>query len=214
MSVGAIAMLFASGFLAHQSHPVMMRGVAWFSILFPAVMLVAVRFDGAMRETIPAGDFANLVLKTDTQETQVKHYRDWISVCNWIRTHTDSEGLWLTPRRQQSFKWHTGRAELACWKDMPQNAVSLVNWGKRLSDSYQFDAQKKLMPWTEQKLQELRTKYGIRYVLLDKRVLRQGPIMLPMLYPTQAEANESFAVFEFPGVDSLPTNHPNTKPKD
>lgn len=212
MMIGAIALAFGSGWIVHQSIPKRIRGMAWIAILVPGILLLYFRFDGAVRETIPAGDKAHLIVKTDTEEDQQKHYSDWIAVCDWIRDNTDKEGLWLTPRRQQSFKWHTGRPELACWKDAPQNAVALVEWGKRLTNAFQFNDRKILQPWTEQKLQELRNQYGIRYVLLDRRVLRQSTLLLPMLYPTELKSNDTFAVFEFQDADRfLPTN-PTTKP--
>jgi hypothetical protein len=189
-----------------------MRWSVWFAILIPGTLLLYERLDGAFKETIPAGDKAHLIVKTDSPEDQQKHYRDWVAVCQWIKENTDKEGLWLTPRRQQSFKWHTGRAELACWKDAPQNAVALVEWGSRLAIAYQFNEQKILQPWTEQKLQDLRNQYGIRYVLLDRRVLRQSPLLLPMLYPINNDSNSTFAVFEFQDANPAPANHLPTKP--
>ena len=149
-------------------------------------------------EAIPAGDKAHFVAKSDSESEQVKQFEDWLRVCEWIRNRSDSESLWLTPRRQQSFKWHTGRPELACWKDAPQNAEAVVEWSQRLADAYQFNKEKILQPWTTEKLWELHAKYGIRYVLLDRRVAGQTPPLLPILYPSQDEPNETFAVFELP----------------
>lgn len=212
MMIGAVAIAFGSGWVVHQSKPKRMQWLVWFAILIPGALLLYERLDGAFKETIPAGDKAHLIVKTDSPEDQQKHYRDWLAVCQWIRENTDKEGLWLTPRRQQSFKWHTGRAELACWKDAPQNAVALVEWGSRLADAFQFNDQKILQPWTEQKLLDLRTQYGIRYVLLDRRVLRQSSLLLPMLYPTEDHSNSTFAVFEFQDSNPAPANHLTTKP--
>lgn len=202
MLIGVLVVAFASGWLQSRTHPVWSRSWAWCAILGPGFLLLGTRFEGAIHETIPAGDKAHLIVKTDSAEDQLKHYRDWLAVCLWIRDNTEKEGLWLTPRRQQSFKWHTERPELACWKDAPQNAVALVEWSSRLAKAYTYNERKILQPWTKQKLSELRTQYGIRYVLLDKRVLRQSPILLPMLYPGAANGNDTFAVYEFP--DSAP----------
>ncbi len=212
MMIGAVAIAFGSGWIVHQTKPKRMRWLVWFAILIPGSLLLYERLDGAFRETIPAGDKAHLIVKTDTPEDQQKHYRDWVAVCQWIKKNTDKEGLWLTPRRQQSFKWHTGRAELACWKDAPQNAVALVEWGSRLANAFQFNDQKILQPWTEQKLLDLRNQYGIRYVLLDRRVLRQSPLLLPMLYPTNEASNSTFAVFEFQDSNLPPATNLPTKP--
>ena len=67
-----------------------------------------------------------------------------------------------------------------------------------MADAYQFDKMKILQPWTTERLWELQTKYGVRYVLLDRRVIGQTPPLIPILYPSQNEFNETFAVFELP----------------
>jgi len=199
MMIGAIVVSFAYGRLRFSSNlPLGVRLCAWVYALVPGLILLGYRFEANLHERIPAGDKAHFVAKSDSEADQAKHFEDWLRVCEWIRKNSDPELLWLTPRRQQSFKWHTGRPELACWKDAPQNANAMVEWSKRLADAYQFDKEKILQPWTTDKLWELHNKYGIRYVLLDRRVAKQAPPLLPILYPTQNELNETFAVFEIP----------------
>lgn len=161
-------------------------------------LLIGTRFWEHSREWIPFGDRARLLSKKDDETQQRQQYRDWLEVCDWIVNNTDSEGLWLTPRNQQSFKWHTLRGELAAWKDMPQDANSVVEWAKRLEDAYPVDDQKALQPWTSERLWMLHQKYGIRYVLVDRRVPGQGPPLLPMLFPGVGSSNATFSVFEFP----------------
>ncbi len=198
MMIGAIAVSFAYGRLALPLNPRLAKWVAWVYVLVPGFILLGYRFESNYNERIPAGDKAHFVAKSDSDAEQVKQFEDWLKVCEWIRKNSDTKSLWLTPRRQQSFKWHTGRPELACWKDSPQNAAALVEWGQRLADAYQFDKEKILQPWTTEKLWELHNKYGIRYVLLDRRVGKQFPPLLPILYPSQNELNDTFAVFEIP----------------
>jgi hypothetical protein len=205
MMVGAIMVSFAFGRLGFPANGATKRGigttirwVAWAYTLVPGLILLAYRFEANYNEQIPAGDKAHFVAKSDSDADQVKQYKDWLKVCDWISKNSEQDSLWLTPRRQQSFKWHTGRPELASWKDAPQNAAALVDWSQRLADAYLFDKEKILQPWTTEKLWELHNKYGIRYVLLDRRVAKQTPPLLPILYPTQNELNDTFAVFEIP----------------
>jgi hypothetical protein len=200
MMIGSLVISYAYGKLVFDPNPALLRVMAWFALLVPGVVLLGYRFDSNVREGIPAGDKAHFVAKTDSEMDQLNQYRDWLRVCDWIQGHTDENALWLTPRRQQSFKWRTGRAELACWKDAPQNAESLVQWGERLADAYQFGEKKILQPWTDEKLWDLHKKYGIRYVLLDRRVAKQSLPLLPLLYPSSNEFNDNFAVFEFPSM--------------
>ncbi len=196
MMIGSLVVSLAYGRLAFMPNPVAAKWLAWAGVLVPGFILLGYRFEANYHETIPAGDKAHFVAKSDSEFDQIKQFEDWLRVCDWIKQHSDADSLWLTPRRQQSFKWHTGRPELACWKDAPQNAAALVEWSQRLADAYQFDKTKILQPWTTDKLWELQGKYGIRYVLLDRRVVGQNPPLLPTLYPSQNEFNETFAVFE------------------
>ncbi len=198
MMLGGLAVSFAYGRLVFTRNPIGARCVAVTSALIPGLILLGYRFEANWNETIPAGDKAHFVAKSDSESDQLKQFQDWLRACAWIRANSDPESLWLTPRRQQSFKWHTGRPELACWKDAPQNAEALVEWSQRLADAYQFNKEKILQPWTTEKLWELQSKYGIRYVLLDRRVAKQTPPLLPILYPSQNEINDTFAVFEIP----------------
>lgn len=202
MMIGSLVVSFAYGRLAFTPNPVAAKWLARAGLLVPGFILLGYRFEANYHETIPAGDKAHFAAKSDSESDQIKQFEDWRRVCDWIRQNSDVESLWLTPRRQQSFKWHTGRPELACWKDAPQNAAALVEWSQRLADAYQFDKTKTLQPWTTEKLRELQGKYGIRYVLLDRRVVGQSLPLLPILYPTQNEFNETFAVFELPSQNA------------
>ena len=198
LMIGALAISFAYGHLWYRPFPNLARWFVCCCAFLPGIVLLGFRFEANCTETIPAGDKAHFVAKSDSDSDQQKQFQDWLRVCRWIKENSEPHSLWLTPRRQQSFKWHTGRPELACWKDAPQNAEALVEWSKRLADAYPFDKAKNLEPWTTEKLWELQAKYGIRYVLLDRRVTGQNPPLLPILYPSPTELNESFAVFEFP----------------
>jgi hypothetical protein len=144
------------------------------------------------------GERARLLSKSDGLDEQLVHYEDWLRVCEYVRSKTEPGSLWLTPRNQQTFKWHTQRGEVAAWKDMPQDAASVVEWFERLSECYPVDSERSLEPWTTEKILELHKRYGFRYVLIDRRVGGQSPPLLPMLYPGVLEENSTFAVFEIP----------------
>ena len=198
MMVGALAVSFAFGQLRFTPYVFSSRCVVGACAFIPGIVLLGYRFESNSNELIPAGDKAHFVAKSDSEAEQLRQFKDWVRVCDWIKTNSEPGSLWLTPRRQQSFKWRAGQAELACWKDAPQNAEAVVQWSERLADAYQFDSEKKLLPWTDEKLWALHAKYGIRYVLLDRRVHGQIPPLLPIIYPSQNDLNATFAVFEFP----------------
>lgn len=58
---------------------------------------------------------------------------DWISACEWIRQHTRPEARVLTPPFVQTFKWRAERPEVVNWKDIPQDARSIVAWWERMT---------------------------------------------------------------------------------
>jgi hypothetical protein len=201
MALAAVVVSLAYSQLQFLPRPQLGYALGCIGLFIPGLLLLGFRFNENYQERIPAGDKAHLVVKTDSDDEQVRQYGDWLRACEWIGNNTDTQGLWLTPRRQQSFKWRTGRPELACWKDAPQNAVALVAWGERLADAYRFEGERKILqPLSEDQLWKLHEKYGIRYVLLDMRVAGQQRPTLPLLYPTREEPNDCFHVFEFPAT--------------
>jgi hypothetical protein len=206
LALALVAVGVCTGVLQFAQQAFWKRSLILVCSLVAAIAIIWSRHQENSNEKIPVGEKLNFVLKSDTPAAQVQQFSDWKRVCDWIKSETQTEPLWLTPRRQQSFKWRTSRAELASWKDMPQNAVAVVEWNRRIKDSYQYDKQKNLLPITTEKLEELRSKYGIHYVLLDLRVKGQTIPGWQLLYPRSPDSNSSFAVLEAPS--SLETQIP------
>ena len=46
---------------------------------------------------------------------------------------SSAQAIFLTPTDHQTFKWYAQRAELVTWKDVPQDAESIVEWSERLT---------------------------------------------------------------------------------
>ncbi len=97
----------------------------------------------------------------------------WMAMCEWIRENTESDGVFLTPQRAQTFKWHAQRAEVVTRKDIPQDALSMIEWRRRISDIYQTGAWQNGTPrWTRSiaslgavRLREVAETYGADYAL-------------------------------------------------
>ncbi len=166
--------------------------------MFVSIWILWERVDQHKSAIIPPGERQNFLVKQDTPDDERRYYTDWIAVCNWIRENIDDDGLWLTPRRQQSFKWRTHKAELACWKDMPQNAADVVLWNDRIQSAYTYDEKKRLLPLTEEKLRTLAREYPVRYLLLDMRVAGQQIPSWKQLYPSPPDLNATFVVIQVP----------------
>ncbi len=71
-----------------------------------------------------------------TRENRKRVMSDWIAVCDWVNESLPPDELLLTPRNQQSFKWYAQRAEVVNWKDVPQDAESLIEWRRRFFEIF------------------------------------------------------------------------------
>ena len=135
-------------------------------------------------------------------EQQRQSFRDWLAVCDWIRVATPEDELFLTPRHQQTFKWYAERAEVVNWKDVPQDAASLLEWQTRFDDVFPrqlgtvaLSAMR--VPISYTKLREYRRRYGVRLMVVDNRIAtKQLPLV--KLYPADGQSNETYSVYELP----------------
>ena len=60
----------------------------------------------------------------------------WIDACRWVRDNTPEDAIFLVPRKCDSFKWHARRAEVGNWKEIPQDAKSIVEWSRKMKRFY------------------------------------------------------------------------------
>ncbi|MGN6547128.1 MAG: DUF6798 domain-containing protein [Aureliella sp.] len=126
--------------------------------------------------------------------------RDWQAVCDWVAENTPTDALFLTPRAQQTFKWYAGRAEVVCYKDVPQDSRSLLEWYDRLVHcAPPRGPGGEPLGWTTSQLRALQARYHFQYVLVDRRIQREPPL-LEIVYPNSSIANGTYAVFKFSDV--------------
>ncbi len=156
-------------------------------------------------DSIPPAD-RRLFAPTPNLDTIDRHrvFFDWLAVCNWINNNTPPDSLWLTPRYQQTFKWYAGRAEIYSWKDVPQDNRSVLEWYDRSRTCAQpRDAQGRVRDWTAEELRRLSSRYGFRWVLIDRRFQRSPPL-LKLVFPAHdaqsgvSVINSTYAVFYIP----------------
>ena len=167
----------------------------WIGMIALGGFVLNDRFQTLTRTEMAEANYRSLPVRDKTPEERELIYQDWLRVCGWVEKNTPEDGLWLTPRHQQTFKWYTHRNELACWKDIPQDSKNMLEWWERLQDAYQKDENDEWKEWTTERLYELRAKYGIRYVLVDRRIQEQPPL-LPLVYPLNDQWNDTYAIFE------------------
>lgn len=117
-----------------------------------------------------------------------KRMRDpaaWREMCDWVRENTPTDALVLVPQTSQSFKWWAERGEVVTRKDIPQDALSMIEWRRRLSDVFQIGAWGDgTIRWAPSyahlgagRLRELAEAYGADYAL-DQASWRDADVPL------------------------------------
>jgi hypothetical protein len=125
-------------------------------------------------------------------------FDNWRRACNWAADNTPRDAKFLTPRRQQTFKWYAGRAEVACWKDVPQDAAAIVAWKQTLAEIFPAGAvDADLAYHRDAELVALARRHGAAYILIDRT--RSGrPVGLPLAYPQMPGENRTYAIYRVP----------------
>ena len=168
-------------------------------ILAAAVVLVGLSSAGRIRLGLPAS-VSHRVLglqRGATPQRQQRVFADWRAVCRWARATTPPEEVFLTPRHQQSFKWYAQRGEVVNWKDVPQDAASLLQWWERFPEVFPQRLGTMRVSIRYDVLREFRRRYGVRYMVVDRRVTGAN-LPLVRVYPRGDEANETYAVYRLP----------------
>ena len=130
-------------------------------------------------------------------DRQQQVYRDWLAVCRWARLSSPSDEVFLTPRHQQTFKWYAERGEVVNWKDVPQDAKSLLEWHRRFQEIFPRRLGHIRVTIRYDDLRQFRRRYGARWMIVDQRICGDR-LPLVRLYPVAGERNDTFAVYELP----------------
>ncbi len=182
-------MLSASGWLRRS-------GVA---ALLLAIGLVLYSSIDRMQIGVPPSA-SNRLLGWDADadsEQQRQVFADWLAVCRWAQLSTPEDEVFLTPRHQQTFKWYAGRAEVVNWKDVPQDATSLLEWNRRFADVFPIRLGTVRVTINYDHLRRYRHQYNVRFMIVDRRVVGQK-LPLVRVYPQESEDNGNYAVYELP----------------
>lgn len=122
----------------------------------------------------------------DTQQVD----EAWFDVCDWIRdpANTSPESTFLTPTRQQTFKWYAQRPDVVTWKDTPQDAIGLTHWWKRREAVYLLGR----WPWQDrEQFANITQQYGVTHVVWPDQGNRRPPENGEQIY-----RNDLFRVFK------------------
>lgn len=120
----------------------------------------------------------------------------WTDICGWVKEHVPPGTCALTPRGAASFTWRTGLPEVVGWKNSPQDAASLVEWRRRITDCFSVDGtirdmERSTAALGEARMREVAERYGatIAIVPLDSPGLAELPFK-------RLHANDRYAVLQ------------------
>lgn len=141
---------------------------------------------------ISNADARSLPQYPDNDQRFRQSQQNWMKVCDWIRQNTPKDAIFITPHQQQTFKWYASRTEVVSWKDIPQDAESIVQWHQRLKEIQepQTVSELGLLMYTDQRLADLAVRYRARYIVLPQRAYELacndpaiGKPNFPCVYP-------------------------------
>ena len=149
----------------------------------------------------PVADRRSLPEYEGKPEKTFQTYENWKLACLWIRENTPEDAVFLTPAKQQTFKWYAQRAEVVNWKDSPQDAERLIEWLDRIRrfQRTQFDYQGGLWAYSDEQLREIANEYGVTHIMTLQSDFESRPVRgtsFKQVYPQQADSRSTYVVFE------------------
>jgi hypothetical protein len=131
-------------------------------------------------------------------ENRVENYAAWRDACRWVAEsgQIPKGSRFLTPRVSQTFRWYARRAEVVNWKDIPQDARSIVNWWHALCEVHAYRDPSGQLRWLPNLAQagtgrivSLARRYGAQYILVPS----WPPLELPIVYQ-----NTTYTIYLIP----------------
>ena len=151
----------------------------------------------------PGADMQGRPADAGQRQAAWRNYEQWRRACRWIAQYTQPEDRFLTPLRQQTFKWYAGRSELVTWKDIPQDARGIVEWWKRVQDVWAhsrltYGGRELSQKLRRDRLFELARRYDCDYILIDRSSQQAIFGRDNQVYPNAFERNDSHRVYVVP----------------
>ena len=122
----------------------------------------------------------------------------WWDVCDWVKHETPPDARFLTPRGVTSFHWRAERAEVVCWKNIPQSPAAIVDWRQRIVDCFSSDGTltsqfSSTVSLGAKRLNEVAEKYDADFVIAPRKSLVAIPDGSPAVY-----RNNTYVVLPLP----------------
>ncbi len=109
----------------------------------------------------------------------------WRDACQWVRDNTSPDAVLLVPRLSQSLSWYAERRSVVNWKDVPQDATTLLTWRDRYYDVYwHVDEENLYVPYRSladqgtARIRKLAKQYGADFLITRE----YPPLQIPAVY--------------------------------
>jgi len=119
-------------------------------------------------------------------------FEAWHAACAWVGDpmNIPPGARFITPRLAQTFGWYSGHSEVVSWKNVPQDAVDIIEWWRRIRELYMTDEPPPEPRWHDslaklgaERLKQLGAKYGAEYVIMERT---DEPLKLDAVYRNRA----------------------------
>ena len=167
-----------------------------------AVAVVVTTFENLQDVRPPAAQVSLPTYESDKVRTN-QSYFNFVKACHWADNHTSERAVFVTPYNQQIFKWYANRAELACWKDAPQDAEGISEWRKRIAWLSNFDnLPAGILQMTAEQADALIQQTNATHVIAAQAledVAIENELLsrrLTRIYPEAGDARSTFVIYK------------------
>lgn len=145
------------------------KRLMWFSTLVCLSVLVG-SFPSLSDFRVPRVMHGGAIDSGNLDDGTGRIYRNWLSMCLWIKASTPSDEVFSTPRHQQTFKWYSERAEVVNWKDIPQDVDSIIEWRRRFVSIFPIKLGEERPTMHYSDLKALKRLFGMRFIVIDHQI--------------------------------------------
>lgn len=170
-------------------------------LVVTAVVAAMFSFTSRWQDPRPFADQLTMETYEDDTKRTMETFQNWKRACDWIQKNTPDDAVFLTPAKQQTFKWYAHRTEVFNWKDSPQEAAGLVEWYERAQRFHRTQSNYVggLWAYSDEQLQEIASDYGVNYLMTRQADLEASrrTTRLRQVYPADPSTKATYVVFEF-----------------
>ena len=102
----------------------------------------------------------------------------WFDVCRWLKAETPEDAVILVPRGCDALKWNAERQDAGNWKEIPQDARSIVAWYRKMEALYTPLGDKSPKRWNQpligvlinkgpNRIEKQARRYGYGYIVAE-----------------------------------------------